>query len=218
MSSHSSIAALSSSRVGVVPAHRQQVALEQVAHLERAPGAARGDQAHHAVALGLVPRAPRQQRAEDVLAELGPARDHVAQPGAVERDHLRRLDRHAGADRRLAGEHGDVADERAAVGLGDVDVLAGLAVDELDQPALDHVERRVADGVLVEHLAGLERPALAALGEPRQLAVGEPREQHLVVEVGEPLAAHHLRRRHRTRGYRQPSSVRGRTAERTPFA
>ena len=76
----------------------------------------------------------------------------------------------------------------------DVDVLAGLAVDELDEPALDHVERRVADGVLVEHLAGLERAPLALLGEPRQLAVREPREQHLVVEVGEPLAAHHLRR------------------------
>ena len=57
---------------------------------------------------------------------------------------------------------GDVADERAAVGLRDVDVLAGLAVDELDEPALDHVERRVAHGVLVEHLAGLERAPLAA--------------------------------------------------------
>ena len=189
-------------RVGVVPVHRQQVALEQVPHLERAPGVARGDQAHHAVALRLVPRASCQQRAEDVLAELGPARDHVAQGGAVERDHVRRLDRHAGAERRLAGEHGDVADERAAVGLRDIDVLAGLAVDELDQAVLDHVERRVADGVLVEDLAGLEGPVLAALGEPRQLAVGEPREDHLVIEVGEPLTAYDPRRRHRTRGYR----------------
>ena len=86
----------------------------------------------HAVALVLVPRAPGQQRAEDVLAELRPARDHVAQPGAVELDHVGRLDGDAGADRRLAGEGGDVADERARVGLRDVDVLAGLAVDELD--------------------------------------------------------------------------------------
>ena len=59
----------------------------------------------------------------------------LAQPGPVEHDHVGRLDRDAGADRRLAGEHRDVADERAAVGLRDVDVLAGLAVDELDQPA-----------------------------------------------------------------------------------
>ena len=150
--------------------------------------------------LGLVPRAPREQRAEDVLAELGPARDHLAQPGAVELDHVRRLDGHAGADRRLARERGDVADERAAVGLRDVDVLAGLAVDELDEPALDHEERRVADGVLVEHLAGLERAPLAALGEPRELRVREPREENLVVEVRERAAAPHgLRRRHRTR-------------------
>ena len=38
---------------------------------------------------------------------------------------------------------------------GDVDVLARLAVDELDAAALDDVERRVADRVLVEHLARL---------------------------------------------------------------
>ena len=182
--------------VDVVPAHRQQVALEQVADLEGPPRPARGDQPHDAVALGLVPGSARQQRAEDVLAELRPARDHLPQPGAVEHDHVRRLDGHAGADRRLAGEHGDVADEGAAVGLRDVDVLAGLAVDELDEPSLDDVERRVADGVLVEDLAGLERAPLAALAEPRELAVGEPREEHLVGEVGEPLAAHHLRRRH----------------------
>ena len=145
--------------------------LEQVADVERAPRAARGDQAHDAVALGLVPRPPRQQRAEDVLAELGPAREHVAQAALVEGDHLGHLDRDARADRRFPGERRDVADERAAVGLRDVDVLARLAVDELDAALVDDVERRVADGVLVEHLAGLEGAPLAALGEPRQLGV-----------------------------------------------
>ena len=40
--------------VDVVPAHRDEVALEQVAHLEGAPRAARGDEAQHAV-----PVAPR---------------------------------------------------------------------------------------------------------------------------------------------------------------
>ena len=109
------------------------------------------------MALGLVPVPPCQQRAEDVLAELGPARHHVAQPRAVERDHVRRLDGHAGADRRLTGERGDVADERVAVRLRDDHVLAGLAVDELDEPALDHVERCIPDGVLVKHFTGLER-------------------------------------------------------------
>ena len=202
MSSQSSIAALSSSvstsyqRTG----SRLRSSRSRTSNARREPRG--GDQPHDPVPLGLVPRAPRQQRAEDVLAELGPARHHVAQPGAVELDHVRRLDGHAGADRRLAGERGDVADERAAVGLGDVDVLAGLAVDELDQPALDHVERRVADGVLVEHLAGLERAPLAALGEPGELGVREAREEDLVAEVGEVLAANHSRRRH---GWRLPA-------------
>jgi hypothetical protein len=67
-------------RVHVVPAHGQQVALEQVADLERPAGTAWSDETHDAVSLGLVPRAPRHQRAEHELAELRPARDHVAQP------------------------------------------------------------------------------------------------------------------------------------------
>ncbi len=182
--------------VDVVPADRQQVPLEQVPDLERAAGAAGGDEPHDAVPLRLVPRAAGEQRAEDVLAELGPARDHVAQAGPVELDHVRRLRGDARADRRLAGERGDVADERPAVGLGDVDVLARLAVDELDETALEDEERRVAHRVLVEHLAGLERAARAALGEPRQLGIGEAREQHLVGKIGEALAAHHARRGH----------------------
>ncbi len=133
---------------------------------------------------------------EHVLAELRPARDHVAQSRPVELDHVRRLDGDAGADRRLSGERGDVADERAAVCLRDIDVLAGLAVDELDEPALDDVERRIADGVLVEHLAGLERAPLPALGQPRELGVGEPREEDLVAEIGERLTANDLGRCH----------------------
>ena len=178
-------------RVDVVPAHGQQVALEQVAHLERPTGAARGDQPHHAVPLRHMPRAAREQRSEDVLAELRPAREHVAQALAIECDHVRLLDGHARADRGLSGERGNVADERAAVGLRDVHVLAGLAIDELDEPALDHVERRVSDGVLVEHVTRLERAPLAALGQPRQLRVGEPGEEDLVGEVRKPLAADH---------------------------
>ena len=143
-----------------------------------------------------MPGPPPHQRPEDELAELRPARDHVAQRGPVEHDHVGGLDGDAGADRRLAGEHGDVADERAAVGLRDVDVLAGLAVDELDKPALDDVERRIADGVLVEHLPGQERAPLAALAEPRQLGVREAREEDLVGEVGKRLAPDHLGRGH----------------------
>ena len=91
----------------------------------------------------------------------------------------------------LARERGNVADERAAVGLRDVDVLAGLAVDELDEPALDHVERRVPDGVLVEHLAGLERAPRAALPEPGHLPLGDAREENFIGQVGEARAANY---------------------------
>ncbi|HET7446191.1 MAG TPA: hypothetical protein VFJ57_16200 [Solirubrobacterales bacterium] len=141
------------------------------------------------MAFGFVPGAPRQQRFEDVLAELGPELDHVAQPLAVEGDHPGRLDRDAGADRRLAGEDRDVADEGAAVGLGDVDVLARLAVDELDQALLEDEERGVAHRVLVKHLAGLERLLDAALAKPVELPFREPWVDDPVGEVGEGLAA-----------------------------
>ena len=80
----------------------------------------------------------------------------------------------------------------------DHDVLAGLAIDELDEAAHEHVEGRLAHRVLVEHLAGLERPPLAALGEPLELRVREPREHDLVVEVGKPLAPNDLGGSHAT--------------------
>jgi hypothetical protein len=63
--------------VGVVPAHGEEVALQPVAHLEGAARVAPGDQPHHAVPGLDVPGAAGQQRREDVLAELRPARDHV---------------------------------------------------------------------------------------------------------------------------------------------
>jgi hypothetical protein len=64
-----------------------------------------------------------------------------------------------------------------------------LAIDELDETAQKHVERHVAHGVVVQHLAGLERPRLAALPEPLELRVRKPREDDLVVEIREALAA-----------------------------
>jgi hypothetical protein len=152
------------------------------------------------VALSFVPGTAGQQRLEDQFAELRPAGDHVAQFGAAEGQHLGRLDGDAGADRRLTGEDRDVADEGAGVGGGDVHVLARLALDELDPPALDHEEGRLADGVLVQDLAGLVGAPLAALlGEPPELGRGEPRIGELVGEVGEVVGAEDLglgRRRH----------------------
>src|SRR5581483_12350175 len=97
---------------------------------------------------------------------LGPAGDHVAQPITVKRDYLGRLHRHAGADRWLPCKRGDIADVRAAVRVRDVHVLAGLSIDELDQTTDDHIERRIALGMLVEHLPRLEAESLTALGQP----------------------------------------------------
>ena len=65
--------------VDVVPPHRDEVALEQVAHLEGAPRTARGDEPHHAVPVTLVPRAAGHHRAQDELGQLGPGREHAPQ-------------------------------------------------------------------------------------------------------------------------------------------
>jgi hypothetical protein len=134
-----------------------------------------------------------------VLPELGPAGEHLLQLGPVELDHVRRFDGYASADCGLTREHRDVTDERATVRLGDVDVLAWLAIYELNEPPLDDEERRVADGVLVENLTGRHRPASTPLAQPRQLGVGQAREIHLISKVRELFTADHLCRRHRTR-------------------
>ena len=78
------------------------------------------------------------------LGHLRPRGEHRPQLAALEDDHVGRLVGDALGDRRLAGEGRDVAEERAGVGLGDPDVLAGLAVEQPDAAALDDEERRVA--------------------------------------------------------------------------
>jgi hypothetical protein len=175
--------------VDVVPAHRHEIALEQVAHLEGAARPARGDQPQHAVPVRLVPLPPRHHRAQHHLGELRPRGEHPPQLRARECDHVGRLVGHALGDRGLAGERGDVAQERPGVRLGDPDVLARLAVQQPHAAALDHQERGVAAALLVERLAGRERAARPELGEPLELLRGEPREHHLVAEVGERLGA-----------------------------
>src|SRR5581483_5171913 len=179
------------------PTHRDEISLQQVANLERTPGAARSDQAHDAMASLLVPLAAGEQGAKHHLAQLRVGREHAPEPGAVELDHLGRLDGHTRTYRRLAGEGRDVADERSPVGLRDVDVLAGLAVDELDQPVLKRVEGRVAYRVLVENLAGGERAPRTPLGQPAELGLRQPGEQDVVVEVRESLGANYLGGGHR---------------------
>ena len=174
--------------VDVVPVDREEVAFEQVAHFEGAARALRRDQPQHPVALFFVPGAPRLQRAEDLFAELGPAGDHLAQLLPLEDERFGLLGGDRGADRRLAGEGGDVADVGARRGGGDVDVLARLAVDELDPPAQQDEERRVADGVLVEDVALLEGAAFATLLlhhllQPLELALGEAGVDDLIIEI-----------------------------------
>jgi hypothetical protein len=149
--------------VDVVPADRVEVAFEQVAHFEGPARALRRDQSQHSVAFFFVPGAPRLQRAEDLFAELGPAGDQLAQQLTLEDERFGLLGGDGGADRRLAGEGGDVADVGARGRGGDVDVLARLAVDELDPPGQQDEERRLADGVLVEDVALLEGAAFATL-------------------------------------------------------
>ena len=180
--------------VDVVPAHRHQVALEQVAHLERPPRAARGDEPQETVTVGDVPLAARHHRAQDELGHLRPGGEHRPQLGALEGDHVSRLVGEALGDRRLAREGGDVTQERAGVGLGDPDVLARLAVHHLHPAALDDQERGVALALHEQRLAGRVGATLAQLAEPVELSLGHARVHHLVAEVGELLGADLLRR------------------------
>ena len=173
--------------VDVVPAHRQQVPLEQVADLEGATRAARRDQAQHAHLVPLEPGPPRRHRLQDELAELGQLGQHRAQLGPLERDHAGRLDGDPGRDRRLAGEHGDVPDERAAVHPREPHVFLQAAVDDVDNAVLDDEERRIADALLEQQLVRLEGPPLPALGQLLDLGVRQPREQDRIAELGEEL-------------------------------
>ncbi len=168
-------------------AERDEVALQQVAHLEGAARAALGDEAQHAVPRALVPGAAGQEAAQHQLAHLRRRGQHRPQARPVEGDRLRRLGGHALRHRGLAREGRDVADERPGVGLRDPDLLARLVVDEVDPAALDDEERRVAQPLLVEDLARGERAPLALLGEPGHLVLRQAGVEDLVGEVRERL-------------------------------
>jgi hypothetical protein len=136
-----------------------------------------------------VPLPAGHHRAQDELGHLGPGREHRAQLRALEGDHVGRLLGDALGDRRLAGEGGDVAQERPGVRLGHPDVLARLAIEHLHPATLDDQEGRVGLPLLVQRLAGCERPVPAQLAEARELLLGQTREHELVPEVGEALGA-----------------------------
>ena len=173
--------------VEVVEAQGDEVALQQVAHLEGAPRAPLGDQAQDAVPGALVPGAAREQAPEHQLPHVRRGRQERAQAGAVEDDRLGGLRGHALGHRRLAREGRDVADEGPGVGLRDPDLLAGLVVDEVDAAALDDEEGRVALALRVEDLARGERSALPLGGEHGHLVLGQARVEHLVGEIREAL-------------------------------
>jgi hypothetical protein len=113
----------------------------------------------------------------------------VAQLGAVERDDVGRLGGDARGDRRLAGEDGDVADERVVLAR-EPEVLVGTAIQEVDQAPLDDEERRVAHPLLEEHVALLERATLADLREPLELGLRQRREEDLIAEIRKGLGLH----------------------------
>jgi hypothetical protein len=137
----------------------------------------------------LEPRAARRHRAQHELAELRPLGGHVAQLRAIERDHVCRCGGDAGGDRRLAGEHGDVADERVVLAR-EPDVLVGSAIQEVDQAALDDEARRVTHALVEEKVALLERATVADLREPLQLGFRQRREEDLIAEIRKGLGLH----------------------------
>ena len=144
--------------------HRQQVALQQVAHLEGPPRAALGDQPQHAVPGLLVPRPPRQHAGQHDLAELGRRRQHRSQRRAVEGDHLAlgSAATHSagvGSPVKVAMSPRKVPASASAIHIS----LPGLWIEEVDAPLEQHVERRVALALRVQDLAGFEALQLALL-------------------------------------------------------
>ena len=170
-------------RVDVGP-DRHQVALQQVADLESPSRLTRSDQPQDAVALLLVPHAPRGHRLEDHLRERWPAGEHPLELGPLEDQGIGRLERDAARHARLARERGQFAEKGGLVGLGDHPVALGTAVYELDPAGLEHEERHVANALVVDDVAVLVVASFADFSEARELRLRKARVNALVGEVG----------------------------------
>ena len=171
----------------VMPAERDQVALEQLSDCEGLAGRASADQQLVAVALAFQPLTTRDHRAQEQVAQLRGAGDHRAQFIRGQDENRALLGDDAAGERRLACEHGDVGGEGPRLALGEVMVAIGLAVDDVDCPREDDVERRIALGLLEDDFARRQRQGLAARRQLLDLGRGEARKEHRIVWVQEGL-------------------------------
>ena len=139
--------------VDVMPAERNEIALEQLTDGEGVPGRAFADQPFQTVALGNQPLATHNHGAQEEVAELRGTGDHPAQFIGSHDQHRRLLGNDASGERRLAREHRDVGSERPWLTLSEVVIAVGLAVDDVDRSREDDEERRIALSLLEEDLA-----------------------------------------------------------------
>ena len=140
-------------RVDVVPAERDEVALQQLANGECLAGRAPPDQPCVAEALAQQPLTTRDHGPQEEVSQLVGAGDQRAQRVGLDREQLGLLCGDAAGDRRLAGEHGDVGGEGAGLALREVAIAVGLAVDDVDGSREHDVQGRIALTLGEDHLA-----------------------------------------------------------------
>ena len=137
----------------------------------------------------LEPLPPRNHRSQDEVAKFGGADDDAAERVRRDREQRGGLGRRPGRDGRLAGEDGDVADERPRSALREVARPFGPLVEDVDRPLLDDVEGGVALPLLEEHLPTCERELLREPAEMLDLTFVEAREEHGIVRIEEVVRA-----------------------------
>jgi hypothetical protein len=173
--------------VDVVPAERDQVALQQFADGERLAGRAPPDQPFVAEALASQPLTTGDHGPQEQVSQLVGAGDQRAQRVGWYREQLGLLGGDAAGNCRLAGEHGDVGGEGARLALREVAIALGLAIDDVDGSREHDVQGRIALTLFEDDFARRERQGLGALGQPLDLSLCQAREQGRIARIQEAL-------------------------------
>ena len=172
----------------VVPGERNQVALQQLSDGERVARPARADQLLLAEAATHEPIAAGDHGSQEEVAEVGGSgRDHPPHVLRRERDERRRSGGVPGGERRLPGEHGEIADEGGLLALGEVAVALRRLIDDVHGSALDDEERGLALAVPEHLLAPGERLLSADPSQVLDLLRRQPREHRRIVRIQEVL-------------------------------
>ena len=173
--------------VDVVPAERDEVALQQLANGECLTGRAPPDQPFVAEALAPQPLTTRDHGPQEEVSQLVGAGDKRAQRVGLYREQLGLLCGDAAGDRRLTGEHGDVGGEGAGLALREVAIAVGLAIDDVDGSREHDVHGRVALTLFEDDFARRQRQGLGVSASRSDLGLRQVREQDRIVRIQEAL-------------------------------